>query len=515
MNDALKIASLVIIIMISQFVPMIDYNEMAYLPQGYWLFNKDWLANDWSLAYTTLHLYPFGYVSGFFVHFFGFITTIFVGRVLTYIFFSFAILKLAQALKANFLVTAASLMIFLSFFPSGMYAGEWIIGGLETKTFAYPFVILSIARILRNDIGYSLLYAGIGLSLHPLVGGYHVVCLTAIMVHKLVCHQVVFEELLKKSYLFLIGGFWGIFAIFSHLLEQHDAHLSNYAWNILVQVRVPFHNLPKLYSETLLIPFLFSCFNLATLFLSKKSEIRSLTFYVLSTVFISGVGVLIYLFGDQTLLRFYFFRFSDAMQPLLTIIILGIFFSERLQVLVTNFHWFTRFRKLAVGTIGLGAFLLFLTNSRANLQDLVSPNAYSSAEIWEKSSPDYEMMKWVNENTKENAVFIAPISMETFHMDAQRSLFVSWKLAPYEADRIVEWYGRILMINRGEGLFEENIDPRKDIQKNFRKLTEIEILEIRNNYPEVTHIIFPATENLNLKMVYETEKFTLYELPEL
>ncbi|MEP1094433.1 MAG: DUF6798 domain-containing protein [Cyclobacteriaceae bacterium] len=511
MNNVLKVLCLVIIVMISQFVPMIDYNEMAYIPHGYWLYSSSWLENDWSLAYSTLHLYPFGYLSGFFVQQFGFIPTIFVGRIVSYIFFSYSFLKLTKAFELDFSFTVACLTVFLLYFSEGMYAGEWIVGGLETKVFAYSLVLLSIAAILRDTVGSSFLYAGVALSLHPLVGGYHILCLANVLLYKVFRHQMSFKTILKKSYLFLIGGFWGIAGILIHLFEQNDVELSRQAWDILVQVRVPFHNLPKLYSQALFFPMLFSIFNGVMLFFSKKLQVRELSVYILTTVFISGLGILIYLFGDQTLLRFYFFRFGDSMQPLLTLAVLSTVISSLWSSLSKKVGQKKIVENMLVTATLAVVLSLFLVKNSANLRSL-RDNSFTSEEISKASSMDFELMKWIKKETNKNAVFIAPVSMETFFMDAQRSLFVSWKLAPYEVERIVEWYRRILLLNKGEDLFAKNIDPKRELEKNYSRLTENEILKIQRLYPEITHIISPSTNELAFDEAYRTERFILYRL---
>lgn len=256
MNDALKILCLVVIIIINQFVLMIDYNEMDAMPFGYALFNSNWLTNDWYLSLQILYRLPFGYVSGFFVHLFGFIPTLFVGRIISYIFFSFAYLTLLKVARTNFILGCVGLMMFLLLFPKGMYAGEWIIGGLETKVFAYSFALMSLTSLLRKNLAYAFLYSGISLSFHLLIGGYHLICLASILVYQTVNYNSTWKEVLQKCYPFFIGGAWGLVGIFSYLFDQTTQEISKYGWDIYVQIRVPFHVLPKLNFNALLFPFL-------------------------------------------------------------------------------------------------------------------------------------------------------------------------------------------------------------------------------------------------------------------
>lgn len=509
MNAVFKVLLLTAIIAVSQFLPVIEYNEMDAIPYGYALFNSSWLSNDWYLSQQISYRLPFGYVSGFFVHHFGFVPTIFFGRIFSYLLFSYAYHSLLRAAKTNFALGSIGLMLFFLFFPKGMYAGEWMIGGLETKVFAYSFALLALSASLKRNLGLVFLFSGISFSLHLLIGGYHLICVTAIIVYQIVNQDISFKATIKKSYGFLVGGFWGIVSVYAHFVDQMSAELSH-GWDIYVQVRVPFHVLPKLYFEALLLPFLFSIFNVFMLVLTKNSLVRSLLFYVLSATAISGIGIFIYLFGDQSLLRYYFFRFSDVIQPFLSILIVGILLTERLTNL--EFPKLQRAMRIALPIILFFSFTLFCIKNPENLKPFFNGDSYSSKAIISRSSKDLEMADWIKKNTSTTSVFVAPMGMETFYIDAERSLFVSWKHSPQRPSEMIEWYKRILLLNKGEDLFAKNIDPKREVEKSYSRLSENEILEIGRLYPEITHIIFPAANELAFDEVHRTERFILYRL---
>ncbi len=512
MNDVVKVLSLVTIIFISQFMPIVEYNEMDVIPYGYALFNPDWLSSDWYLNLEILYRFPFGYISGFFVALFGFIPTIFYGRIISYIFFSYACLSLIKTTKTNFVLGCVWLMVFLTFFPNGMYSGEWIIGGLETKVFAYSFALLALRAALEKKYGPTFLYSGISLSLHLLIGGYHLMCLFAVLRLQAALDSQVIRDMLNKSYLFLIGGFWGIIGISSYLFNPVSQEISKLAWDVYVQVRVPYHVLPKLYFEALVVPFLFSFFNLVTVFYIKKEELKYLSSYILVATAISGLGVLIYWFGDQALLRYYFFRFNDAIQPLLTILILASLGTDKLEQLGRILKIPERLNVRLPAILLLGITVFFVIKKVPNIQKLMSTDSYKISEIQKRSSVDFEMSEWINSNTPATSVFIVPIDWETFYMEAERPLFVSWKHAPQRAHDLVEWYKRIQLLNKGEDLMSKNIDHRKVVARNYKKLTDVEIVNIKEQYPEVSHVILPSEISLEFEEIFRTTNFILYKL---
>ncbi len=512
MNAVLKVIILVVIVTISQFVLMVEYNEMDVIPYGYSLFNSDWLQNDWYLQLEILYRIPFGYVSGFFVHLFDFIPTIFFGRLVSYFFFSFAYLKLLEATKINFSLGCAGLMVFLTFFPTGMSAGEWMIGGLETKVFAYSFAFLAISAVLQKQLLSAFLYSGFALSLHLLVGGYHLICLTSILVYQMFNNGLSIREILKKSYPFLIGGSWGLIGVLSYLFIPVDQEISRLGWEVYVHIRVPYHVLPKLYVEALIFPFLFSVLNLGMLFIVKEEKLKHLTLYVLTSVLISLLGVLIYLVGDQSFLRFYFFRFNDTIQPFLTILILSSLLTNYSGLLSEriNIKWVRSQAIIYFAVVVAG--ILFIVKKESNIKELLNLGSYQKDVIESKISFDLEMAKWIRQNTPEEAVFIIPTDWETFYMEANRAVFVSWKHAPQKAEDLVEWYRRIQMINRDENLFDPNIEHRRVIASNYQNLTTRDVLEIKSKYPTVTHLIFPSKKALNLREIYLTDDYALYKL---
>src|SRR2546423_1926402 len=64
--------------------------------------------------------------------------------------------------------------IFLIFF---LLAGEWIVGGVEAKGFAYVLVFLALEAIAKNQWRATLLLAGAAGAFHVLVGGWTAVAI--------------------------------------------------------------------------------------------------------------------------------------------------------------------------------------------------------------------------------------------------------------------------------------------------------------------------------------------------
>ena len=61
-------------------------------------------------------------------------------------------------------------------------AGEWVVGGVEAKCFAYAFVLLALAELVVANWNLVWLLLGVATAFHPLVGGWSGVVCVAIWV---------------------------------------------------------------------------------------------------------------------------------------------------------------------------------------------------------------------------------------------------------------------------------------------------------------------------------------------
>lgn len=93
------------------------------------------------------------------------------GAVLLAAAYAGALLVLARSLLLSPIVVGAAIILFY-YFGSDLYGGEWLFHGLESKTLAYPLVILSVALfLLRAPIKGAVAAAG-ATYFHFQVGGY-------------------------------------------------------------------------------------------------------------------------------------------------------------------------------------------------------------------------------------------------------------------------------------------------------------------------------------------------------
>jgi len=120
-------------------------NEVAILPLAKQFGNPAWVPGDFYYSsppsYRLLFVQLFAPLT---IHF-GFLATSILGRFAGYTLISTAIVLIAQKLEIKLPTLLVALSLFLYLNPKqSMIAQEWLIGGIESKVFAYGFLLFSL-----------------------------------------------------------------------------------------------------------------------------------------------------------------------------------------------------------------------------------------------------------------------------------------------------------------------------------------------------------------------------------
>jgi hypothetical protein len=147
-------------------------------------------------------------------------------------------------------------------------------------------------------------------------------------------------------------------------------------------------------------------------------------------------------FADS-LLRFYWFRFSDFAVPLCLALMVG----KLAHSLIRSRQPARRRVAIACGVViavAAGLHVEQIHRDPRAAADAASLPSYpdnekrtrETAENWQR------VCNWIRCNTPSNAVFITPLAQQTFKWYAHRAEAVCWKDAPQDAGGIVEWHRR-------------------------------------------------------------------------
>ena len=97
------------------------------------------------------------------------------GRLLTWLLLAWAWRRLSVAVVPRAWYSVLTAALFVCLMERCHMAGEWVIGGVEAKDFAYVFVFLGLEAIVRNRWNRGLLMFGAAAAFHVVVGGWAVV----------------------------------------------------------------------------------------------------------------------------------------------------------------------------------------------------------------------------------------------------------------------------------------------------------------------------------------------------
>ena len=481
---------ILVIIFVFFFRFEISYNEMDVVPYAYSFYNKDWLAADWYLNQSIPYRYLFNYLAGYMVESLGFIQAIFIGRIITYLFMSYGIYSLISTLRSSNsdIFFWLAFVIHFSFFSYGMGAGEWMIGGFDTKVFAYAFVLLSLNALFTEKYRKGWFFGGLALSFHVLIGLYHMICLVPFLLSNTK------ERLAKSISYYLLGGLFGLYSIAFYLLNYENT-LSSKGFETYVNISVPHHTIPSVFpTSTWVYLIIFTCINFAFLRFVNQAHVRQVATYVLASVVCFLFGLLVfYITGPSHYLRYYFFRHADILLPFLTLLMIAGYADKKIKN-----------RSIALVSI---AFLAIILLSIPKIKRRLATYTHQKSVIHFRHSKDLEMEKWIKKHTAIDEVFITNPDDKYFYLNYERPVFVLTRQSPQSGVELSEWYRRLKLLNGNVELASK--DAVEDAYENLN-YSALEL--ISKEYPEVSYMLMSKPSDLHLPICHQTDKMILYRL---
>ncbi len=154
--------------------PTPDVNEQYYVGKAIHFWNHDWLSADPFLNTPDSHWLFYG-VFGLLSFFFTQNVAVWVGRVLVWLLMAIAWRRLSRSLIPVKLISVVTATAFAFYLDTFHLAGEWIIGGVEGKSFAFPLVFWGLAYFVEGKFNRAWVLYGLASAFHVLVGGWVVI----------------------------------------------------------------------------------------------------------------------------------------------------------------------------------------------------------------------------------------------------------------------------------------------------------------------------------------------------
>jgi hypothetical protein len=547
--------------------PTPDSNETHYLGKARHTWDSTWCAGDLFLESRDFHK-TFGWVFGWVAKLCTLEAAAWIGRLLTWGLLAWGWQRLATRLlaRAEFGPLAAALFVMLT--ERTHMAGEWIVGGVEAKGFAFVLILGALSEMVVGRWKWVFPLLGGASLFHVLVGGW--ATLAALVTWAIVGRkQVSFTQLMLPLFagglLALPSLWWGI-----QLTRDIDPQTVAEANKLYVLIRLPHHLYPPQFAPGFVMRHMLTMLVTAGLlalltgfpwaYMQRpkrrvlidsgatgsasavevgreaedtsrasgtgsvtpdlaaiyKARWQALAVFVMTTAGIALVGMsFLNLFPAEdpkllALLRYYWFRASDIYVPL------G-------AALAT---W--RCVELLIPRFPLPAIVAYVLLSGTLVWDLTEqiahwpfdvpgihtakldarPDVLKATEEW--SPADWrDMCQKIREKTPSNAKFLTPRQGRTFKWHAQRAEVVTNKDIPQDAPAIMRWWeiqDEIYATHSG--------DPDHKWHRSLGVLPVERLREIAEKYNAQYVVIHyrPGVPEFPLTPLYRNQTFGVYQL---
>jgi len=491
--------------------PVPDVNEPYYLGKAIHFWNPGWIPNDAFLESADSHVvfyYTFGWLSLWLSP----LVLAWVGRLLTWGLLAWAWRRLSFAFVPRrwFSVLTAALFVCLS--ERFQMAGEWVVGGVEAKGFAYVLVLLGLEAVVRNQWNRVWLLLGAASAFHVLVGGWSVV---AAAIAWLLLRSD--RPALRSIWPAVLGGFLlSLFGLIPSLMLTWgvEREIVSRANEIYVFERLAHHLVPSRFPSAVVDRFLLLVVLLLIIewVTPVDGARRRLRMFVVGALVIAGLGASISLLEyvstalAAALLRFYWFRLSDVAVPLAVALVGARYVVHELSTQPRRGKWLLLLAVL-IGALHVGGYAVrrpFRTVPRADrMRGYADPSHSRRAYLEWRSA-----CLWVKESGEipTDARFLTPKMSETFKWYAGRSEVVTWKEIPQDARSIVEWWDRL-----------HQVYVYGSPQRGYRwhnSLAELGTERIRRlgDMYQADYVLTVRWPRLALPVVYENRMYVIYQL---
>ena len=443
--------------------PVPDVNEPYYLGKAIRFWHPEWAKGDFFLDTADTH-WVFNVTFGWVSLLVGPTAMAWIGRVVTWAGLAWAFRRLSVAVLPQAWWAVLAGVLFAAGTDWCHMAGEWVIGGVEAKGFAYVLVLLGLEAWARGRwTGVWVLLGGAAF-FHVLVGGWAVVAAAVAWLRS--PDRPRLRSMLPGLGVGLVLSLPGLVTglrldrhtpaevvdlgrriyVFQRL--AHHLDLGQFPWfyvvrfavlilvfGVLVRLARRWEHAERADQEPLLAPQEQGEKPQTELMAGRQRLVQ----FVVGTLGIALFGAAINLLAPwyrswaASLLRFYWYRLADAAVPLGAALFFTILVAE-----LRRAGW-RGWRGLAAAGIALAALHVSYYAVRRPWPTPPRADRGVSYVSWRLAC------NWVVHSGQipAHARFLTPRQSQTFRWYTGRAEVATWKDIPQDAASIVEWWRRL------------------------------------------------------------------------
>lgn len=444
-------------------------NEAHYLAKARHFWDPAWCPTDPFLQSADAHL-SFYWVFGWVAQLASFTAAAWIGRLVAWMLLAVAWQRLSWSLVPVRLVSILTCGLWLMLVDRGHMSGEWIIGGVEAKVFAYPCVIAGLVAMTQGRWRSCWIWFGAASALHVLVGGWAVV--TAFF-------SWLLEPSNRKPPLrsmipgLLAGGLLSLAGLVPAIQLSMNAtpELRDLAAQTYVFERLSHHLQLRSFDPVLILRHIamIGLFFALSWSLRTEPRFRPVWSFIVGSIGLAAIGSLVDLLAGTTIigakiLRYYWFRPSDVFVPMGIALVTALWWL-RLRSSRPQWSAYAICGLVALLVVSIGETSWRIGQNRVPAAD--RQGGIRDTSQWEQWK---DVADWCTEHLPEDAIVLTPPDHQTFRWYSDRSEWVNWKDIPQDAQAISEWRQRRQLIDRlrqlvDEGRYQEANDAFQKIAR--------------------------------------------------
>lgn len=318
---AVEILLVFVVFFVQGAWPVPEVNEPYYIGKAIHFWNPQWIPDDPFLDSSDTHT-TFCLSLGWLALFLPPTFVAWGGRLITWALLAWSWQRLSRAVLPRRWASVWTAALFVCLMEHGHMAGEWVIGGVEAKGFAYVLTFLGLEALALGRFNRVWPLLGAAAAFHVLVGGWAVV--TAGIAWLLSAKdRPSITSMIPSLALGLLFSLPGLIPSLA-LTWGTDPAVVAFANQIYVFRRLGHHLDPAGFPPGFALRFVALSVVWAAMWYygPRSSENNRVQAFVAGTLILSLAGVAIaVLFANDParaagLLRFYWFRLSDVAVPM-------------------------------------------------------------------------------------------------------------------------------------------------------------------------------------------------------
>jgi len=489
--------------------PVPGINEPHYLCKARHFSDPAWCAGDMFLASANAHR-VFYSLFGPLTRVLSFAQTAWCGRIVVWGLLALGWVRLVGRLAPGTCAPLWSAVIFLALQGTGNLSGEWLIGGVEAKGFAYAALLLAIAAAGNGAWIEAGIETGVAISFHPVVGGWGAGALATAQLATWAFSRVrptadataerntdgpgspFRARGLLAAGLCLLFSLPGLIPAVALLADRPSVEKARIADEIQVFYRLKHHLDPARFSTAAWVSYagLLIAWLIMRRLLERSAAEKFFSRFVVATLLIAGGGLVTgFWLRSAGLMKFYPFRMADLFLPV-AVAIAAAALVERLV------------GKLAPGRQWIASALMHGCAGAALAWSILAPGGVTNPSHWppETWADFIDVCGWIDQNTPPDAVFLTPKYNVGFKWYARRAEYVTWKDCPQDTAGVLEWGRRINRLTRWM--------PRRS----RRGMSDAALAEIARE-TDVTYILAIGSPPRQTEPVYSNRTFSVGLIP--